>query len=62
MNVIGEEALDMYETLEWDADGDENVLKKVFEKFVDTSRVKSFFSSSFCLNILKYLVIDVCLK
>ena len=27
MNVIGEEALDMYETLEWDADGDENVLK-----------------------------------
>ena len=27
-NVIGEEALDMYETLEWDADGDENDLKK----------------------------------
>ena len=23
-NVIGEEAVDMYETLEWDADGNEN--------------------------------------
>ena len=32
-NVIGEEALDMYETLEWDADGDENDLKKIIEKF-----------------------------
>ena len=34
-NVIGEEALDMYETLEWDADGDENDLKKIIENFTD---------------------------
>ena len=34
-NVIGEEALDMYETLEWDADGYENDLKKIIEKFAD---------------------------
>ena len=27
-NGIGEKALDMYKTLEWDADGDENDLEK----------------------------------
>ena len=33
-NVIGKEALDKYETLEWDADGDKNDFKKIIENLL----------------------------